>query len=104
MKVLIATLSLATLMGLSAVAAAADLQGMLYFTGNIIQGGCSAGRPGEEGSGQPHRVFEVASGVSVQIRRVENACAGYWPVSTRYVALAPQRNQPPGGVVIVSYR
>lgn len=104
MKVLIATLSLATLMGLSAVAGAADLQGMLYFTGNIIQGGCSAGRPGEEGSGQPHRVFEVASGVSVQISRVVNACAGHWPVSTRYVALAPQRNQPPGGVVIVSYR
>ena len=104
MKVLIATLSLATLMGLSAVAGAADLQGMLYFTGNIIQGGCSAGRPGEEGSGQPHRVLEVAPGVSVQIRRVENACAGHWPVSTRYVALAPQRNQPPGGVVIVSYR
>lgn len=104
MKVLIATLSLATLMGLSAVVGAADLQGVLYFTGNIIQGGCSAGRLGEEGAGQPHRVLEVASGVSVQIRRVENACAGHWPVSTRYVALAPQRDQPPGGVVIVSYR
>lgn len=104
MKASIATLSLATLMGLSAMAGAADLHGVLYFTGSIIQGGCSTGRVDAERARLPHRVLEVAPGVSVQISRVENACTGHWPVSTQYVALAPQRDQAPGGVVIVSYQ
>lgn len=104
MKRSIATLSLATLMGLTAAAVAAEGHGVVHFTGEIIQGGCSAGSPDPVAAREPHQLFEVAPGVRVQVSRVENACAEHWPVSTQYVALATPSGQSPGGVVIVTYR
>ena len=104
MKVSIATLSLATLMSPAGAAGAGELYGVVHFTGQIIQGGCSAGSPDPVAARGSHQLLEVAPGVLVQVSRVENACAEHWPVSTQYVALAMPSGQSPGGVVIVTYR
>lgn len=103
MKAQIALLGLVALLGLSAQAVA-GMQGIIHFTGRIIEGGCRTSAVATPSVSQSERMVAVAPGVSVQINAVSQACSGQnLPFNAQYRPLVRTSGQPESGLVIVSY-